>query len=102
MAAGSISFTPASANYANQLCGGVNIVAIDRNALDAPEMGLEIAAALWKLYPTQYKIAGLDTLMVNKASLDAVAQGEDPRRVAEQWQDEVDEFASIRGKYLLY
>jgi uncharacterized protein YbbC (DUF1343 family) len=96
------SFTPASANYANQLCGGVNIVAIDRNALDAPEMGLEIAAALWKLYPTQYKIAGLDTLMVNKASLDAVAQGEDPRRVAEQWQDEVDEFASVRGKYLLY
>ena len=96
------SFTPASANYANQLCGGVNIVVTDRNALDAPEIGLEIAAALLKLYPAQYKIAGLDTLMVNKASLDAVTRGEDPRRIAEQWQDEVEQFTAIRAKYLLY
>jgi len=96
------SFTPASSNYANEVCGGVNVVATDRNALDSPEMGLEIAAALLKLYPAQYKIAGLDTLMVNKASLDAVMQGEDPRRIAEQWQDDDDRFAAIRGKYLLY
>ena len=96
------SFTPSSAMYSNQLCGFVNIVVVDRNALDAPEVGLEIAAALLKLYPAQYKVAGLDTLMVNKASLDAVAHGEDPRRIAEQWQDDVDRFAGIRGKYLLY
>jgi uncharacterized protein YbbC (DUF1343 family) len=80
----------------------VNIVVADRNALDAPETGLEIASALLKLYPAQYKVAGLDTLMVNKASLDAVANGEDPRRIAEQWQDELDRFAAIRSKHLLY
>jgi len=96
------SFTPSSAMYMNQLCGGVNIVVTDRNALDAPEMGLEIAAALLKLYPAQYKVAGLDTLMVNKASLDAVARREDPRRITEQWQDELDRFTAIRSKYLLY
>jgi uncharacterized protein YbbC (DUF1343 family) len=96
------SFTPGSANYANQHCGGVNIVVVDRNALDAPEMGLEIASALLKLYPAQYKIAGLDTLMVNKASLDAIVVGQDPRRIVELWQDEVDRFDAIRSKYLLY
>jgi uncharacterized protein YbbC (DUF1343 family)/CubicO group peptidase (beta-lactamase class C family) len=96
------AFTPASANYSNQLCGGVNIVVTDRNALDAPEMGLEIASALLKLYPNEYKIAGLDTLMVNKASLDAVTQGEDPRRIAEDWQDALDRFQTIRARYLLY
>jgi uncharacterized protein YbbC (DUF1343 family) len=96
------SFTPASSNYANQLCAGVNVVVTDRNSMDAPEMGLEIAAALLKLYPAQYKIAGLDTLMVNKASMNAVEQGQDPRRIAEQWQDDLDRFASIRNKYLLY
>lgn len=96
------SFTPSNGTYANQLCGGVNIVVTDRNALDAPEMGLEIASGLLGLYPAQYKIAGLDTLMVNKASLDAVTHGEDPRRIAEQWQDGVDRFGTIRGKYLLY
>jgi len=96
------SFTPNSATYANQLCSGMNVIASDRNALDAPEMGLEIAAALLKLYPAQYKVSGVDTLMVNKASLDAVAHGEDPRRIAEHWQDEVDLFAVTRSKYLMY
>jgi uncharacterized protein YbbC (DUF1343 family)/CubicO group peptidase (beta-lactamase class C family) len=97
-----ISFTPNSSVYANQLCGGVNIVVTDRNALDAPELGLEIASALQSLYPNQYKIAGLDTLMRNRASLDAIAKGEDPRRVAEQWQDEIEQFEAIRSKYLIY
>ena len=45
------TFTPASSLYASQRCGGVNIIVTDRNALDAPEVGLEIAAALHKLYP---------------------------------------------------
>jgi hypothetical protein len=65
-------------------------------------MGLEIAAALLKLYPDRYKITGLDTLMVNKASLDALQTGEDPRRIAEEWQDADEKFKEIRAKYLIY
>jgi uncharacterized protein YbbC (DUF1343 family)/CubicO group peptidase (beta-lactamase class C family) len=97
-----ITFTPSSSEYVNQQCGGVNIVVTDRNALDAPELGLEIASALHSLYPDKYKIAGLDTLMRNKASLNAIANGEDPRRVAEQWQDAIEQFTALRAKYLLY
>lgn len=97
-----INFTPSSSNYANETCGGVNIVVTDRNALDAPELGAEIASALQKLYPNQYKITGLDTLMVNKASFAAIAAGEDPRRIQEQWQDDIDRFQTMRAKYLLY
>jgi uncharacterized protein YbbC (DUF1343 family)/CubicO group peptidase (beta-lactamase class C family) len=97
-----LSFTPSTSEYANQLCGGVNIVVTERNALDVPELGIEIASALNRLYPDKYKIAGLDTLMKNKASLDAIANGEDPRRVAEQWQDAIEQFTALRAKYLLY
>jgi uncharacterized protein YbbC (DUF1343 family)/CubicO group peptidase (beta-lactamase class C family) len=97
-----ITFTPATSIYVNQLCGGVNIEITDRNALDAPELGAEIASALQHFYPDQYKIAKLDTLMVNKASLDAITSGEDPRRVAEEWQEEIEKFEAIRTKYLLY
>jgi uncharacterized protein YbbC (DUF1343 family)/CubicO group peptidase (beta-lactamase class C family) len=97
-----VHFTPASSNYANQACGGVNIVVADRNALDAPAMGAEIASALQKLYPDHYKIANLDTLMVNRASFQAIAQGEDPRRIAEDWQDGIEQFQKLRAKYLLY
>jgi uncharacterized protein YbbC (DUF1343 family)/CubicO group peptidase (beta-lactamase class C family) len=95
-------FTPDSSVYANQICGGINVIVTDRNALDGPELGLEIASALQRLFPDHYKINGLDTLMVNKASFDAIAKGEDPRRVAEQWQDQIERFEVIRAKYLLY
>ena len=73
----------------------VNIVLTDRNALDAPELGLEISSALQKLYPAQFKITGLDALMVNRASFDAVASGEDPRRIAESWRDGQEHFKTI-------
>lgn len=97
-----VEFTPSASMYANQKCGGVNILMTDRNALDAPELGLEIASALDTLYPDQYKLTGLDTLMVSKSSYDALTAGQDPQRIAEQWQDHVEKFQTIRAKYLLY
>ncbi len=97
-----VYFTPASSMYAGEKCGGVNIVLTDRNALDGPEMGIELASALQKLYPAQFKITGLDALMVNKASLDALMAGEDPRRVADDWRDRQEHFKLLRARYLIY
>jgi uncharacterized protein YbbC (DUF1343 family)/CubicO group peptidase (beta-lactamase class C family) len=97
-----VTFTPTSSLYSNQKCGGVNIIVTDRNALDAPEMGLEIAAALHRLYPDQYRLAALDTLMVNKAALEALTSGEDPRRIADDCRPALEHFQSLRAKYLLY
>ncbi|MGB0082928.1 MAG: exo-beta-N-acetylmuramidase NamZ domain-containing protein [Terracidiphilus sp.] len=97
-----VNFTPNASNYANQSCGGVNILVTDREALDAPELGLEIVAALEHLYPNDFKIAGLDGLMRNKAALDALTAGEDPRRIDEDWQDALKNFETVRAKYLLY
>lgn len=97
-----IQFTPTAAKYANEKCGGVNVVVTDRDSVDAPELGIEIVAALQRLYPEQFKIAGLDTLMRNKAALGALVAGEDPRRIAEDWQDADDNFMVQRKKYLLY
>ena len=97
-----VNFTPSSSNYANQQCGGVNLVVTNREALDAPELGLEIASALHNLYLDKFKIADLDELLRNKVTLDALKIGQDPRRVAEGWQDAINDFESVRAKYLLY
>lgn len=97
-----VNFTPAASTYANQRCGGVNIVITNRDSLDAPEVGLEIASALNYLYPKQYQVTMLEGLMRNKSSLDAIVAGEDPRRIAETWQDAVSAFIAERKKYLLY
>ena len=96
------SFTPNSSVFAGEICHGVSLVLTDRESLDAPELGLEIAAALHSLYPDQFKVANLDGLVRNKATLDALTAGEDPRRIAEDWQDAIAQFEKIRAKYLLY
>jgi uncharacterized protein YbbC (DUF1343 family)/CubicO group peptidase (beta-lactamase class C family) len=97
-----VEFTPDSSVYAQQRCGGVQIVVSDRNLLDAPELGIEFASALESLYPQSYKVATVDTLMASSASLEAIVAGDDPRRVAEQWRDGLAKFEALRAKYLLY
>jgi uncharacterized protein YbbC (DUF1343 family)/CubicO group peptidase (beta-lactamase class C family) len=97
-----VNFTPSGSTFANQRCGGVNILMTDRNTLDSPALGVEIVAALQQLYPSQYSLHGLDALMMSKASLDAIAAGEDPRRVADQWRDGIEQFQALRASYLLY
>jgi uncharacterized protein YbbC (DUF1343 family) len=97
-----VSFTPTSSNYANQLCGGVSIVVLDREVVDAPELGVEVATTLQALYPDKFEVKAIDLLMVNKSSVALFSAGADPRRIAEDWQDAIEEFNKIRGKYLLY
>jgi uncharacterized protein YbbC (DUF1343 family)/CubicO group peptidase (beta-lactamase class C family) len=95
-------FTPGADVYAQNRCGGVNIVVTDRNALDAPELGIEIASALHALYPAQFDMTKLDKLMVNAATTTAISAGQDPRRVWMEWNDAIAHFRAVRAKYLLY
>lgn len=97
-----ISFTPSSSNYAGQRCEGVNLILLDRNAFDGPELGIELASALHKLYPNDYKLDRLPELLVNQAAFDAILAGQDPRRIAQDWQGRLQEFLKVREKYLLY
>ncbi|HTX76231.1 MAG TPA: exo-beta-N-acetylmuramidase NamZ domain-containing protein [Terracidiphilus sp.] len=96
------SFTPESSVYAGQRCEGVQILVTDRDALDSPELGLEVASALERLYPDKYKLDRIGVLMRNKATVDAIFAGEDPRRIQEVWQDAIEGFEVTREKYLLY
>lgn len=95
-------FTPASSTYADQACGGVNIILTNRETLDAPELGVEMAAALHKLYPQQFDLTKMNVLLANQAAFQGLQAGEDPRRIAEDWRDGFDRFMQVRAKYLIY
>jgi uncharacterized protein YbbC (DUF1343 family) len=97
-----VTFTPAASNYNGQKCEGVNLILTDRNALDAPELGIELASALRKLYPSDYKIERMAELLVNQVAYDALVAGRDPRRMAQDWQDGLEKFEIVRKKYLIY
>jgi uncharacterized protein YbbC (DUF1343 family) len=97
-----VTFTPNADIYAQKRCGGVNIIVTGRNALDAPELGIEMASALHSLYPEQFDMTKLDRLMVNDATMQAIGAGQDPRSVWMNWIDQIEAFKAIRAKYLLY
>ena len=93
-----MTFTPTSSNYSGQACQGVNIVITDRNGFDAPELGIELAAALHKLYAADFKIEKMQGLLVNQNAYDALAAGQDPRRIAQDWMDELAKVRQGQGE----
>ncbi len=97
-----IAFTPTAARYKDQLCQGVNIVVVDRNALDAPELGVELAVALHKLYPSEFTLDKTMELIASKPVFDAIASAADPRVMEQNWREGLDQFQTIRKKYLIY
>ena len=97
-----VTFTPSSSYYAGQKCEGVSFVVTDRNGFDAPELGIELAAALRKLYSADFKIERISELLMNQSVYDALVAGQDPRRIAQDWQDDLQRVRELRIKYLLY
>ncbi len=98
-----VEFMPAKPYpYAGQLCHGVRIMVTDRNVLDAPELGVEIASALHRFYPDQFQLQKMNTLLANRAVLQSIVAGEDPEHIAEEWRKDVQAFEQRRQAALLY
>jgi uncharacterized protein YbbC (DUF1343 family) len=97
-----VDFKPSSNSFADHLCHGVQIVLIDRQALDPAELGVELAAALWKLYPDAFQLEKTLPLIGARRVLEAIKAGKDPRRIVYEWQDALQQFRTVRAKYLLY
>jgi len=96
------TFTPSTGPSARQQCNGVQIVVTDRETVDAPELGIEIAAALHKLSPLGFDLPGMKYLLANQAVYAAIDAGQDPHRIADDWRDGVEQFMQVRAQYLLY
>jgi uncharacterized protein YbbC (DUF1343 family) len=97
-----ITFTPTSSKYAKEACEGVFMVITNRAALQPVRVGLEIAAALWKLHGDRYSMENTDRLFGSREALERVKSGEDPARVATGWLADEARWRLLRAKYLLY
>ena len=80
----------------------MNLVLTERNALDGPELGIELATALQRLYPANFKIGRITELLVNQGAFEGLMAGKDPQRIAQDWQEELEKFEVVRQKYLIY
>jgi uncharacterized protein YbbC (DUF1343 family)/CubicO group peptidase (beta-lactamase class C family) len=97
-----IRFTPTSSKFANEECGGVFMVITDRAALRPVRVGVEIAAALLKLFPGKFEIDLAARLFGSTAGLARLKAGEDPAAIAATWAAAEGRWRLLRAKYLLY
>ena len=81
---------------------GVRFVIVNRDLLDATRLGLEVAAAIAKLYPGKIDFS-LDKLLIGSAeAIRQLQAGDDPRSIQQGFQDAVAAFVGMRQPYLLY
>jgi SSS family transporter len=88
--------------YHGQTIPGIHITLTDRNALDAPELGIEILSALHHLYPKQFNLDKAERLVVRVNTMLDLSNNEDPRAIAASWTSDVAAFKKHRAPYLLY
>jgi uncharacterized protein YbbC (DUF1343 family) len=97
-----MDFRPLSSNFAGEVCHGVQIVLLDRQALEPTELGVELEAALWKLFPKDFNLEGSLPLIGSRAVVESIRVGRDPQRIWYDWQEALEKFKKIRAQYLLY
>ena len=97
-----VEFTPEGDRYAGHLCRGVRIMLTDRAHFDAATLGLELAAALHRLYPERFELDATRGLVGSQVVFDALKSGTDPRDLYPLWKAQLRGFLAVRAKYLLY
>jgi uncharacterized protein YbbC (DUF1343 family)/CubicO group peptidase (beta-lactamase class C family) len=97
-----VAFTPAASPYTRQRCEGVRLRLTDRAALNSPALGIELAAALYRLYPGKFNFGGTLGMVGSRSVLNAIKHGDDPKAIEQQWRSRLNNFNRVRAKYLLY
>jgi uncharacterized protein YbbC (DUF1343 family)/CubicO group peptidase (beta-lactamase class C family) len=95
-------FQPASSNFAGKEIEGVRFVVTNREAFDSTRLGIEIAAALKKLFPGKLDLEKCRFLIGNHAVLGDLELGRDASAIWMRAQAQAAEFAERRKPYLLY
>lgn len=88
--------------FDKQTCAGLNVIATDRTLLDSPLLGAELLSAMVKFYPDDFKPQAQRKLVGNQKALNDLVSGKDPKAVALEWLEELEQFKRVRAKYLLY
>lgn len=95
-------FQPVSSRFAGQWIEGVRLVITDRESFNSARLGLELAAALLKLYPGKLDLEPNLRLIGSRAVVAALQEGQDPRLILERQREALEEFLGRRQAALLY
>jgi uncharacterized protein YbbC (DUF1343 family)/CubicO group peptidase (beta-lactamase class C family) len=95
-------FRPASSACAGIQVEGVRFLVTDREAFSSERLGLEIAAALLRLYPGRISLDANRRLIGSAAVMGALSAGRDPSEIRQLEPDRLRDFLPLREKSLIY
>lgn len=96
------SFIPVAGLYSGRRCGGVAVRIADRAAVRSMRLGIEIAALLQRLYPSQFATEKLIELAGNDETIRELQQKVPPEQIVASWAPSLAAFDATRRKYFLY
>jgi uncharacterized protein YbbC (DUF1343 family) len=97
-----VRFTPDSSQHAGQMCGGVNIVVIDRPSFRPVRTGLEIARQLQQLFSQDWQTKRFNALLSDGQTLESVLAGKTVDEMESAWAAELQDFLHRRSRFLRY
>ena len=108
-----LHFRPTFHKFAGELCGGIQIHVVDRNAFKPVITGVAIIRAIRRLYPDgfewkqppyEYVYDKLPFDVINGSSRlrERIEAGASAPEIEESWRDGLREFGKRRTPYLLY
>lgn len=97
-----IEFTPDRDRYAGELCFGVGITVIDRDVIRPVRVGVEIATALFRLYPNEFDLDSAARLVGSRATIQRIQLGVDPADIALDWTAGERQWRERIAPHLLY
>ncbi|MDQ6666537.1 MAG: DUF1343 domain-containing protein, partial [Acidobacteriota bacterium] len=95
-------FQPASSHFAGKTIEGVRFLIENRNVFDSSRLGLELAAALQKLYPGKIAFNTDAKLIGSQAVIQGLIRGESSTLLRRADDASLRKFLEIREKYLIY
>lgn len=97
-----IRFTPTTSIFKDKTCGGVRIQILDRETFKPVQAGLAIITVFRRLYPSQFDLDKVNTLLNHKALLKALKDGKSWRDLSAMWELESHLFETRRAGVLMY
>jgi len=97
-----IRFTPTASIFKDQPCGGVRLQVTDRQAIKPVQTGLSIATVFQQLYPSQFALDKVNTLLNHAPLLKDIRAGQSRREMTALMQAETAAFEQRRSRFLLY
>ena len=95
-------FTPTYSVFKGQACQGVSLVMKDREKLASVDLGIAVALALQRQYPTNFALTKLNSLLPGERDPGSDKSGKTLTEIKQSWAADLQAFKTRRERYLIY